>query len=748
MIRFPLICGLRGFKALLIAMSFYGAIPRLSADVSLDSPEPLTADQRYWRRMHRLEEQDAKDDAQRIHSAREQVLSELGETRAAGDAFQAGVVLQQDGPAPVVKPSWLEGKREYILLSSVSALVVSLVITTCIRHRREAEIRALSGGYLTDGTEVARYKLPEWFAPPTIKWTEEPLGVESTPSTLDAAVNVAETRFFADAPQHLSAISESLRALVAEQEPARREQFLKDLDSVLSKLVASANVWELRPAWQIGSALQMLVERVAKKPADASESVLRTVAAALDVLHKVCVPGVRASLLIDPPVKVLAVDDEPLCRRALQFALEKAKLTADIAETGEDAIQLAINNAYDVVLMDIQMPGIDGFAACQRIHQTQKNAGVPVVFVTVLSDFNTRAKSRLEGGADLIAKPYLILELTVKAMTYIARKRLQLASREATGPLSNSIPTSARPQSGGDAKNPDTSPALAEPELSVDEIIALGGNDLDGDFLASAPRYIGRTRKLVEELRRTTALPAITRITSAVFLRIHQFTERASTNSFPMTAYLNSTLEALLKRLYNNPNAVTASTINTTAHALKVLASVSSPDAEAALVSQVPTRLLVAEDEPLARRAVLGALQLAFEKPDGASNGAKALALAAQNSYDVIFSDIQMPEMDGFEFCSALRAGGPNQQTPVVFITALKDIAAQARALECGGNDFISKPFLPIEITVKALAFAVERRLRDPARFNVPAPSAISPSGDAARTHRDSEAENLLVINA
>jgi PleD family two-component response regulator len=71
-----------------------------------------------------------------------------------------------------------------------------------------------------------------------------------------------------------------------------------------------------------------------------------------------------------------------------------------------------------------------------------------------------------------------------------------------------------------------------------------------------------------------------------------------------------------------------------------------------------------------------------------------------------------MPEMNGFEFCTAIRSGGPNADTPVVFITSHKDVEVQAQAAACGGNDFIGKPFLPIEITVKALTFAWEGRLR------------------------------------
>jgi CheY-like chemotaxis protein len=110
------------------------------------------------------------------------------------------------------------------------------------------------------------------------------------------------------------------------------------------------------------------------------------------------------------------------------------------------------------------------------------------------------------------------------------------------------------------------------------------------------------------------------------------------------------------------------------------------------------------------------------------------LRLAAEKRYDVIFTDVQMPEMDGFTFCTELRAGGSNRNTPVVFITSLNSIAAQAQALESGGNDFIGKPFLPIEITVKAMTFAWEGRLRELNAAATRGAASLSAPPSAGRT--------------
>jgi CheY-like chemotaxis protein len=89
------------------------------------------------------------------------------------------------------------------------------------------------------------------------------------------------------------------------------------------------------------------------------------------------------------------------------------------------ALILASQHAYDVIFLDVQMPGMDGFELCSKIHETLLNRSTPVVFVTSQSDFGGRAQSILSGGSDLMAKPFLTFEITVKALTFILRGRLQ-----------------------------------------------------------------------------------------------------------------------------------------------------------------------------------------------------------------------------------------------------------------------------------------------------------------------------------
>src|SRR6266478_7706375 len=121
----------------------------------------------------------------------------------------------------------------------------------------------------------------------------------------------------------------------------------------------------------------------------------------------------------------MAVDDDPISRRTVSMSLKKVAQTPDLAEHGEAALQLAERQAYDAVFLDVEMPGLDGFEVCTRIHQIPANRLTPVVFVTGHSDFESRATSTSSGGRDLIAKPFLSAEITVKALTLLLRGRLE-----------------------------------------------------------------------------------------------------------------------------------------------------------------------------------------------------------------------------------------------------------------------------------------------------------------------------------
>ena len=638
------------------------------------------------------------------------------------------------------------GGSKYLRFGVVAALALGIGISIRVRRKGEEEIRTLSGNYLADGREAARFEMPDFFSRPadssqvTAPSFAMGDGFYDEKSDEDLLAKPELKEFFALAPERVNKMHELLSNFGKAFDDAERRQVLTKLLEQICELKGQASCWDLRPAWQMTSALELLLQMLLEKRKEATPSTLRSVANALDVLGDLCVPGVRPDLIIAPPISVLAVDDDPLCLRGVVFALQKAEMAPDVAADGETAVARAAQKYYDVVFMDIQMPGIDGLEACAQIRKTEKNENTPVVFVTVRSDFQTRAESTLKGGSDLMAKPFLMFEITVKALTYAMRKRLQLqqsAQRQTvgagflpavTGTTSSSPVTTILPAA------PAVTPVPAEPMPAMpgkaDTQLAEDLDDtLDGELFTIAPAYLSTTRSILEEASFESDKVKRQEKLGRIYLRIHSLANKAATEKLEFVARVGSSLEALLKRFHQNPRTVTTSTLNTVANALRVLEHLCVPGVNQKLAHYPPVRLLVVEDDPVAKRAIVGTLQLTFEKPDSANDGAEALAAAEEKAYDVIFSDIEMPVMGGFGFCSRLRQGaGPNCETPVVFITSHIEAESRAQAAQCGGTDFIAKPFLPIEITVKALTFALEGRLRKINADSVSVPPSDTPA--------------------
>ena len=86
---------------------------------------------------------------------------------------------------------------------------------------------------------------------------------------------------------------------------------------------------------------------------------------------------------------------------------------------------MAGEKAFDLIFLDVRMPGVDGFTACSLIHKTTHNRRTPVVFVTSHDDLKSRAQAEAAGGCGFIPKPVLSSEIILTALTFILRERLE-----------------------------------------------------------------------------------------------------------------------------------------------------------------------------------------------------------------------------------------------------------------------------------------------------------------------------------
>jgi len=200
----------------------------------------------------------------------------------------------------------------------------------------------------------------------------------------------------------------------------------------------------LRSHRLLGIALEGFLKQLSARPKNLTPWRFQLVNETLELFEDLCVPNLDPDLATKPAIRLLVVDDCAVSRHAMVFALKKVFHEPDLAEGGKQALELAGKNTYDVIFLDIQMPGMDGFELCERIRETQTNKKTPIVFVTGHDNLESRAKMVTKGAQDLIGKPYLPTEVTLKALQLSLYGRLKLKTVEVPA-LAEPAPVPATP---------------------------------------------------------------------------------------------------------------------------------------------------------------------------------------------------------------------------------------------------------------------------------------------------------------
>ena len=126
---------------------------------------------------------------------------------------------------------------------------------------------------------------------------------------------------------------------------------------------------------------------------------------------------------------VLLVDDNPTNITALVGAL-RSNYRLIVASNGPDALQAAMEKRPELILLDVMMPGMDGYEVCKRLKSQAETANIPIIFVTAMGEEKDETRGLLLGAADYIVKPVNPLLVKARVQTHIA---LSMAQRELEG---------------------------------------------------------------------------------------------------------------------------------------------------------------------------------------------------------------------------------------------------------------------------------------------------------------------------
>jgi DNA-binding response OmpR family regulator len=581
--------------------------------------------------------------------------------------------------------------------------------------------------------------------------------------------------FFDGAPKTVAALRGLIQEISRAGEVLARQKLLLNLCEKIHELKCIAGLPEVLPVWQLSAALEGLVKQLSEKDRNVTPSTLRTIASAVDLLESLSVPGIRSDLFSNPPIRLLAVDDDALSRHAVSFSLKKALNKPDLAENGEAALALVSHIKYDAIFLDVQMPGMNGFETCSKIHGTELNRTTPVVFVTCQSDFDARAKSTLSGGIDLIGKPFLTFEITVKALTLALRGRLKprtdaasrseidlkaqavakLSIKNATSLLiekeqahenrpatvrsSSSIRESRddrrrdrrkRAQSMRDSRkerrrhehsqdtpsksNAEVAGAQGKQVEAGQDSLSVPANLVANAFLAHAPANIQTLQERLEEICHAPDDETRREILVDLYLAVHSLAAEANLAKLQTIFQLSLAVEDLLKTLLEGSSGSMVSSLSVVANTLELLHDFCDAELTSNLLEQ-PCSILVISDDPLARKNLQQAIQLPSANTDSAET-AEACKLVAEKPFDLIFLDVQTGA-ETFSICSKLRENS-KAKTPIVFVFDKADSEALLESIQSEADRLIQKSSSPVEVSLVALTSALGARFEQLVRAN------------------------------
>jgi CheY-like chemotaxis protein len=387
--------------------------------------------------------------------------------------------------------------------------------------------------------------------------------------------------------------------------------------------------------------------------------------------------------------KILIVDDDQVVANVYQKKFESERYDVEVASNGEHALEKIKEALVDLVILDFSLPGMNGVEVLKAIRSRSGAEALPVI---------------------VFLNPYLIGQVQAAGEAGATKcvTKSDCTLRQALELVREALATSPSNAAGADDANRAPS-AQSEMEFQA-QMVAI--------FFENAPQRIKTLRAGYHAFANSQQ----ENLRLAELFEMHRQARlvagTAGIGGFRKIARLACALEALLLQLHGKPANITPSVTRTIAHAVDLLAALLdhaiSPESEAS----VSPAILVVDDEIISREAICSAIEKANFRPVSVDDPMVAGPLLEQTHFDLIFLDVEMPGQSGLDLCASIRKMATNRATPVVFVTAHSDFATWAQSSLSGGNDFIAKPFLSVELAVKALTWLFKEKLQPVPKAN------------------------------
>jgi len=383
-------------------------------------------------------------------------------------------------------------------------------------------------------------------------------------------------------------------------------------------------------------------------------------------------------------IRLMLVEDNLINQTVAKELLGQAGIEPDIMTNGQEAVDAVSKKKYDIVLMDIQMPVLNGFQATEAIRKHYSAEALPIIAMTANAMKGDKEACLESGMNDYVPKPIKKNDLFSVIQKWLPSTQYDINETiEVNTPLST-------PET--DTKRTDLS------IINVEEgIERLGGNQsiyyqLLKSFKDSYEGFVGSIKELIQNDN------------DLAIREVHSLKGAAANLSIPEVQDISKALESELKQ--ETPKNTDSFILQLNEkllecfHAIDSLilsdkqdsAETFSEKEEAETVNK--TKILLTEDNPINQQVIIEVLSGGNQcyDIDTANNGKEALAALEKNTYDLILMDIQMPIMDGLTAAKKIRNNDRNKSIPIIAVTAHAMKGYRELCLHAGMNDYITKP--------------------------------------------------------
>jgi signal transduction histidine kinase len=400
----------------------------------------------------------------------------------------------------------------------------------------------------------------------------------------------------------------------------------------------------------------------------------------------------EAGPVLDPdlagraPLGLLLVEDNATNRMLAVRLLERLGYRPDVATDGAEAVEAVTAGSYDLVLMDVQMPVVDGLEATRRIRAAD-GPQPRIVAVTANSTVDDLAACRDAGMDDYLAKPIRAEQLV---------RTLEEEYAAASGSRFGAVPPGTPSRDVDDGAAPVLDPAAL---VRVQEIAgdAEFVHELSGQFRRDAADRVARLQALDPTAFDEVRLHAHTLKSSAAQLGATALSEQARALEQAAADGAADRVEATCRGSQARPWPPS--------RRWRPWRGPMAADPEGAVA-------LVVDDDALNRSLLERGVRREGYQVLSAAGGSEALRVLADEPVDIVLLDLLMPDVDGFAVLRAMGASSNLSDVPVLVISGVDDTGSVAQAIEMGAVDVLPKPVEPLLLRVRLRTALQHRKLR------------------------------------